>query len=336
MRILNILPVGILDLQYYFNRLSLCGQFGNASEFESAFSVVMQCRQLLSEHDQKLHIDGQVLNAMVTPNDDLRSALNALDFDRDKRRLVLRWLDTEGPFWDSEPLHSADDYLTCEIAGEEEVVTETVVAEVAHLNFAGISSGLFSIAPSMWCVNPLSVSLVKGSDEALRSIDIVNLWDTESVRQRLPDRNEEPTNWPEVTALTNSRYSHLRFSENWLDAASRHPYDGALVTSLLRLLEILDKLRFEIDQHGRSSSQVHDYYNRHFASGNLFSDSSASEKQRYSSRLKFSNPDSPGKYLSCTWHGKIRRLAWRLHFSAPLSVDSPLYIVYFGPKLTQQ
>jgi hypothetical protein len=67
-----------------------------------------------------------------------------------------------------------------------------------------------------------------------------------------------------------------------------------------------------------------------------FTDSSDSEKNRFKSQLTFKHPDVAGEDLICTWHGKVKSPQIRLHFSWPVSADTPLYVVYVGPKITKK
>ena len=67
-----------------------------------------------------------------------------------------------------------------------------------------------------------------------------------------------------------------------------------------------------------------------------FSDSSDSEKRGFRARLTFPHPDKPGESMFCTWHGKVRHMMLRLHFSWPVRADEPVYVVYAGPKLTKR
>ena len=299
----------------------------------AALSTIMRCRQRLCEHGQKLYVDRRIISARVTSSHGFRDVAKRLDTD--KQRALLLWLDREGPHWDTEPNHSPNSYFASYIDGREEVVTESSVAETAYLNSVAIPSSLISASPSKWCFDPVVVSLLDDQGVTSYSVQTPNFWHPDEVALSLKEATKSPASWQEFEQLTVLQFSHLRFASDWLDRANSKPFDKAVMSASLRLLSILNELRLLIDERGRSDAKTLDHIALHFRnSGSLFSDSSESEKNRFASRLTFANPDDSGGVLSCSWHGKIRRLTWRLHFSAPFTHDSPLYVVYLGPKLT--
>ena len=78
-------------------------------------------------------------------------------------------------------------------------------------------------------------------------------------------------------------------------------------------------------------------YQDYFTGDNaLFFDSSDDEKRRFREALTFRHPEAPGSFLFCAWHGKVRHMTLRLHFSSPIEPGEAVYIVYAGPKLTRR
>jgi len=293
----------------------------------------MSCRAQLNRCGRKLYVDHTILQAQATNASKVRAAVSS--FNPDRRRALLRWLDKEGPHWDTDSHHSPDEYFVCDSRQADEVVTESAVAEVAHLNSMGIPSALISVAPSDWCIIPLEVSLLDDGGTKQYSVAISNYWNAESVTQVLRNIAPPPASWSEFDSLARQRFGNIRFAGDWLRPVRHRPIEKAAVSATFRLLEILNELRHQIEVQGRSPAEARSDYERFFRrSGGMFSDSSSSEKQRFRARLTFNDPDHLGNDLFCPWHGKIRRLTWRLHFSSPLSSSSPLCVVYLGPKLT--
>jgi hypothetical protein len=68
----------------------------------------------------------------------------------------------------------------------------------------------------------------------------------------------------------------------------------------------------------------------------LFSDSSDTEKLDFRNELTFRHPDQPGRSLFCPWHGKVRHLELRVHYTWSGRAGEPLYVVYVGPKITKR
>lgn len=329
----STLQIGNLSLEYYLNGLSLHGQFNSVADAENAIAAIMRCRRHLFNNGQQLYIDRPLMNAKVTGLLSLREVV--AKFGHDRKRAILRWLDRDGPHWDSEALHSPDSYFVSYVNQVEEVVTDSVIAETAYLNHLEISSALVSVAPSRWCSDPIEVALLDDQAQVSSAVKVRNYWQPEKLKTSLERAPTRVTSWQEVGEVAQSRFVELRFTSGWLRSANRHPFDSAVASASLRLLDILHQLRRQIVAHGRNDARTVDYFARHFRGDSApFSDSSEDEKHRFQSALTFVNPDVPDDVLFCPWHGKIRRLAWRLHFSAPLSSDSPLYVVYLGPKLT--
>jgi hypothetical protein len=73
-----------------------------------------------------------------------------------------------------------------------------------------------------------------------------------------------------------------------------------------------------------------------FGDNAWFSDSSEAEKNEFEESLTFPHPVEPGQTLFCTWHGKVKTQQIRIHFSWPVRWDTPLYILYVGPKITRR
>ena len=104
------------------------------------------------------------------------------------------------------------------------------------------------------------------------------------------------------------------------------------------LLGILDRFARSFDASGARTIEGQRIYQDYFTGGDnaLFSDSSDDEKGDFGEALTFPHPDEPGSFLFCTWHGKVRHMTLRLHFSWPIACGKPVYVVYAGPKLTKR
>ena len=95
--------------------------------------------------------------------------------------------------------------------------------------------------------------------------------------------------------------------------------------------------RLAIDATGVRTPEGQRVYQDYFTGENaLFSDSSDNEKRRFGEALTFPHPSEPGNSLACPWHGKVRHMTLRLHFSWPIEPGKPVYVVYAGPKLTRR
>ena len=92
----------------------------------------------------------------------------------------------------------------------------------------------------------------------------------------------------------------------------------------LALLDILDRMARAFDATGARTPEGQGLYQAYFTGDNaLFSDSSDKEKRRFGEALTFPHPGAPGSSLSCPWHGKVRHMTLRLHFSWPVEAANP-------------
>ena len=91
-----------------------------------------------------------------------------------------------------------------------------------------------------------------------------------------------------------------------------------------RIVELLGILELFANAFGVGESRTpagNRIYQDYFVGDNaLFSDSSNTEKRSFRTGLTFPHPDRPGEALFCTWHGKVRHMTLRLHFSWPISL----------------
>ena len=101
------------------------------------------------------------------------------------------------------------------------------------------------------------------------------------------------------------------------------------------LLEILDRFARTFDASGKRTPAGQRVYQSYFTGDSArFSDSSDTEKRDFDKELTFHDPNIPGRYLFCPWHGKAAD--FRLHFSWPVRFGKPVYVVYVGLKITRR
>ncbi len=97
--------------------------------------------------------------------------------------------------------------------------------------------------------------------------------------------------------------------------------------------DLLDDLMQQVRERKKASACVSTYITGGKA---WFSDSSDAEKQEFEHDMTFKQPAAEGEMLFCTGHGKVKAPQIRLYFSWPVRANEPVYVVYFGPKLTKR
>ncbi len=291
----------------------------------------MEIRELVRQSKRELRCHRKVADAQVTNSISMRQAANRA-LNRDQCSALLQWLTRQGPFWDDVRQHGGDDWLEC----NGDIVTETAVGEAAYCIFHDIACSIVSMDPSSWTFSPVMVDWRKNG--LVQSGDIPNYWKTEDVRTVLDKISDPLDSWESLESTAKEDCPYLTFSSNTFEPLRKHPFNQGAANGLLSRLKVLHNLKNCFDEHGQRTPKGNQIYQNHFTGDNAwFSDSSASEKRDFDTRLSFPHPEMDGEILSCTWHGKVRsRQSLRLHFSWPVQAHKPLYVVYVGPKITKQ
>ena len=239
-----------------FNELSMHGQFYDIIAFRDAIRHVMTVREIARQFGSDVQCNRNVVNAQVTRDLTMLGVVQALSID--DRRALMQWLTRHGPFWEDFRQHSQDDWLEC----NGEIVTDTAVGEAAYCLFYGISRGLVSMNPSSWLTSPLSVDWCK--DEHVRSVDILNYWNADELRNSLAAAPAPLQSWNDLATTARSRYPNLTFSLNSFEPLRGHPFGRSAAERLLLRLSVLHDLKNHFDERGNRSPEGHAVYQKHF------------------------------------------------------------------------
>ena len=125
------------------------------------------------------------------------------------------------------------------------------------------------------------------------------------------------------------------FADNCFEPLAGVPFAKGAADRFVVLLGILDRLARAFDADGVQTAEAQRIYEDYFKGNSaLFSDSSETEKSRFRKKLTFPHPDYPGEYLFCPWHGKVRQMTLRLHYSWSGKAGDQVFVVYAGRKRT--
>ncbi len=291
----------------------------------------MAIRDVARRFGRELQCHRNVKNIPVTPNLTIPQVIKHLDVN--SRRVLMQWLTRHGPFWEDFRQHAGGDWL--EYNGE--IITDTAVGEAAYCLFHGIDRALVSIDPSYWLISPLSVDWHDHDSGFVKSINIQNYWDANNLEQYLAAVPAPLRSWKDLEAVARRRYPDLTFSKDSFKPLKGYPFGKGPAERLLSRLAVLYYLKRCSDKDGRMTPEGLAIHQKHFTGAkSWFSDSSATEKSEFMNDLTFRHPANPGEFLFCTWHGKVKTPQLRIHFSWPIQADTPLYIVYVGPKITKR
>lgn len=319
-------------MELFFNDLSLHKQFHDLNTFRSAVECVMSIRNIIKRFGRELYCHRKVAYMDVTKDKKkMKQAVQCLS--KEKQRAWMLWIIRQGPFWEDDRQHSENDYIAC----KNYVVTETGLGEAAWRLFYKIDCGTVSMSTSLWLSEFLVVDWHENED-VKKSIKVPNYWDAETLTKVLETANKPLQSWEELEKTAKNRCPGLTFSPESFEPLRGQPFNKGAADQLLIRLDVLQKFKNCFDENGKRTTQGHETYQKYFTGKNKnawFSDSSDTEKAKFKKDLTFSHPNVANP-LFCPWHGKVKTLQLRIHFSWPIQARKPLYIVYVGPKITKQ
>ena len=317
-------------MELLFNELSLHEQFADLSDFRRAIGGVMRIRGVARQYGVPLQCHRNTVSREIRGGQTLVAA--AARLGRDEGRVVMQWLTKAGPFWNDERRHGADEYLQC----RGELVTDFAIGESAWRAFHDIPCAVVSVDPSGWVCSPLTVEWIL-AEQPTKRVEVGNYWTTEALRAAIEEAPAAIGSWKELQQAARARCPDLTFARDAFGPLQGCPFNPGAAERLLLRLRTLQRLKNGFDAQGRRTAEANSLYAKEFRGAKgLFSDSSASEKQRFRHRLRFPHPAKSGESLFCPWHGKVKTPQLRVHFSWPIAADGPLFVVHVGPKITKR
>ena len=319
-------------MEFFANEMSIHRQFNDLPTFHGAVGRLMAMRSVARRFGLDVYCHRTLLGVEPVPGVWMQQAVQG--FADNERRALLSWLTQHGPFWDDIRRHDAGDWLEC----RGEIVADSAVGEAAYRTMHGVECALISATPSDWDYSPIEVIWsreTEGLDDRNASLD--NWRDGAALNEWLRDAPPPIRSWADLGELSRIRFTRLTFADRCFEPLAGVPFARSAADRMVFLLSALDSFANEFDASGSRTPEGSRIYREYFAGEEAaFSDSSDSEKRRFRARLTFPHPDRPGESLFCTWHGKVRHMTLRLHFSWPVRADEPVYVVYAGPKLTKR
>ena len=322
------MPGGVNDMDLLLNDLSLHGQFSNVADFRAAVGRVIEMRAVAQRFKREIYAHRNVTNRRVNSALSLYEALQRLP--RDQKLNLLLWLTKSGPFWEDVAQHNPDQWFQC----GDEIVTDTAVGEAAYCCAAGIDYRLVSLEPSNWTYSPLMVNI---EHRDAHDVSVQNYWNPSYLKNALQNTPTPVASWNDLETDARTRFQRLTFSGECFGHLNGQPFAPGVAKRILNLLDILNRLMGSYDDSGLRTSEGNSIYQDYFVGERArFSDSADTEKNEFRNQMTFRHPEQPGRYLFCTWHGKINHPPYRVHFAWPEQPGAPLYVVYVGLKITRR
>ena len=252
----------------------------------------------------------------------------AQELPRDTRLQLFEWIAKHGPFIDDDRQVIDEDVFFF----EEDDVTDLGLGEAARRLRAKFRAATLSPVGNEYprfAGNPLGV--VHGfPDEPIAEVSVPNYTDSEPLVEVLRTLDPAPANWDDFLEVCRHRFDLLHIGQLCDETLGRFPYMPAAGRRIVVLLNVLQRIRVEMDGAGRLSPTGLELRNTFFTGNRaLFSDESEVRKQK---PQKFTFPDPEGgKDIVCFWHGKVSTTAIRMYFDWPVQRDARrLRVVYIG------
>ena len=316
------------------NGLSVHEQFHDLTSFRNGLERLMGMRRAAQRFGRDVSCSRTLLAAKPMPGVSMGEAIGRLAV-QSQRRAAMSWLTRFGPFWDDLPRHGRGDWLEC----DGEIVTDTDVGEAAFRMLHGADCGLVSVTPSDWDYSPIDVTWRREAEGLSDQHTGLKNWrSVDALEDGLRGLPQPVRSWGDLRRASTARFESLTYARDCFEPLSGIPFAKAAAERFLVLLGILDRFARAFAPSGARTAEGRRIYQDYFTGGDnaLFSDSSDEEKRKFEEALRFAHPDEPGRSLDCPWHGKVRHMTLRLHFSWPVQYGKPVYIVYAGPKLTKR
>lgn len=317
-------------MELLFNDLSIHGQFNDLDSFGDAIRRLMAIRGLINVYGASLYSHRNILQSQVTPDITMYEAVDRA-FTLAEKRALMQWITRFGPFWDDVRRHQPEDWFQ----HRENIVTDTAIGEAAWCLVNNIDRELISLSPSDWEYTPISVDWFMDKS-TMESVNIANYWLFISLEDNLKSRPRPYSSWEGLEAFVTHRYNNLTYLENAFAPLVGHPFSPAAAERIIFLLGTLNHYTTCFDGNGQRTTEGNEIYQKFFTGGELFSDSSATEKKDFKKALTFRHPIDNDLTLICPYHGKIKHQQLRLHFSWPIRAEEPVFVAYVGPKITKQ
>jgi hypothetical protein len=316
-----------LTRRFLFNDASWHGQCTSADDFRECIRFCMEVHSVLRRYGAGLEVGYNFRRRPVGYVPTVQDALRSLKPDQRTRLLV--WLDKQGPFWDRPARHGAGEYFEC----QSEIVTETGLAEAAHMSREGESPVAVSFPDSRFVAPLLDVTWHQGPHGTI-SISVANAVTTEAVKEVASSCEQDFANYEELIRWAQTECQYLALvRKDILDQMGTTfiPAVAKRGRELLAALNAIAEALSTNDEEGYTALCSE------WLTSKRFSDSSQGEKndKEFATRMRFKHPCT-GNFIWCYWHGKVSSGFYRLHFEWPPPLKTRrLFVAYFGPKLTK-
>lgn len=318
---------------WFINEVSFTGQYRDYRSFISHLKSLLKLRQDNKNIRDGLYCSKYLPNLKVVGDSTVRDAVKA-ENNKDLTRQVLEWLDKKGPFIDSirEQIEN-DDFELSDV-----IVTEYAVGESVRQKIFGNYSALYSLETPKFefTTSPLVVNQIDDNlNVTAHNID--NFWSLEDLEECAKSKASQPTSWDEMLNLSRESFTYLSLSDELIAQLTPHPFNSVICKHVLIYLKILNSVVKSRNERGEYTKKTNEIIRKYFlGDGAKITDESESNKTKFKDDMTFKDPRDLESSLFCSWHAKISKRYFRIHFEFPIkSTQKTMAICYIGPKLTK-
>lgn len=323
-------------MQFILNEISIDAQFRDAADFNLNFGELLNARSRSRYLTENFKVSSNTVNRKINYDLTVREAVYR-DRNIERRKLVLYWLTSTGPFHENERIFEEDDYFEFENID----VTDSGLGEAARRTKLGLSVKTFSFQRGQlnFSRSPLTVNHGLKEDR-LGNYAVDNIWTISSLQSEVKLIRPQPRSWQSLFASAREDYPCLLFSETIHESPAliSEPFDRTISQSANDLFSILNKYMEVANEHGHESLGAKEIISTYFSGTRaLFSRESPTNKNRFRRQMTFIDPDNSSNLIFADWHGKISHRFFRLHFEWPIPAKQRIIkILYLGPKITKK
>jgi len=320
-------------VRFFFNDLSLAGQFPDAASFCEELRRLLNDRQNSDLVRKNLLCSKALSERPATPTHSFRGAVQAAA-DRDTVRRVLTWIAQTGPFWEDVRAEVEEDLFHF----EDQDVTYQGLGEAARNRLLGASGATYSMRGSRHGCDGDPLDVIQGLLESpITNVAVPNLHSVASMEEAARASLPFPKSWTELLDQVAMKFSSLLLSNDIAAVLRPHPFNSNAAERVLELLGILDALVKSRDDHGVLTDASKQLISNFFSGDRArFTDESPGNKSKFEEQMTFRDPENADKWLFCPFHGKINNPAYRIHIRWPMeATHKKIVVAYIGPKITR-
>lgn len=318
-------------MDFIFNELSILNSYNDPDALAKDFKSLIEARASSDFLRTSLKCARDLPDIVVLNNKSLREIVLS-DFEVDLKRSIFRWIDRNGPFWCESRTQVGDDlfyYITTD-------VTNYGLGECARREIDSKKNKSFSISSEEF--NKREIPILQGlQEEPIQEINITNIFGFVDILQEAQKHLPKPQNWDDAYRLFCTEFPLVLFSQEIPKQLSSITFSIHLLDTICSKLAVLNNYMASRDNTGLETDQSREILDNYFSGGKpWFTDSSDTEKKRFSSELTFKDLFD-GKSKLFPFHGKVNTPAIRFHFEWPVEKSATqIQVVYLGPKLTKK